>query len=97
MDRADELFGGEKGSLLDVVDNALNKGVVITGELTIGLAKVDLVYARLAVLLAAADQVLPGESRVFLERQAVRHEARVRRRRAAAAAADRSRSRKRGA
>jgi hypothetical protein len=39
----------------------LNKGVVLTGEVTIALAGVDLVYARLSLLLCAADRVLPRE------------------------------------
>lgn len=51
------------GTLLDLVDNVLNKGVVLNGELMLSLASVDLVYARLSVLLCAADFVLPtGES-----------------------------------
>jgi len=50
------------GSLLDLVDNLLNKGVVLTGEVTLGIAGVDLVYARLTVLLCAADRVLPTEA-----------------------------------
>ena len=56
-------------SLLDVVDNALTKGVVLHGDLTLALANVDLVYARLSVLLCAADKVLPGESTDFLRRR----------------------------
>lgn len=48
-----------EASLLDVVDNALNKGVVLSGDLTLGLAHIDLVYARLSLLLCAADRVLP--------------------------------------
>jgi hypothetical protein len=46
-------------SLLDVIDNLLNRGVVLHGELVLGLADVDLVYARLSLLLCAADRVLP--------------------------------------
>lgn len=46
-------------SLLDVIDNLLNRGVLLQGELVLGLADVDLVYARLSVLLCAADRVLP--------------------------------------
>jgi hypothetical protein len=46
-------------SLLDLLDNLLNKGVVVTGELTLGLAGIDLVYLELSALLAAADRVLP--------------------------------------
>jgi hypothetical protein len=52
----------EEASLLDVVDNALNKGVVLSGDLTLALAHVDLVYVRLSLLLCAADRVLQGEN-----------------------------------
>ena len=65
---------------LDIVDNVLNKGVVLSGDLTIALAQVDLIYARLSVLLCAADRVLPNEDTDFIER----HHARRRRRAAAA-------------
>lgn len=60
--QAQLVLGDEDASLLDVVDNVLSKGVVLTGDLTIALAQVDLVYARLSLLLCAADRVLPGES-----------------------------------
>jgi hypothetical protein len=46
-------------SLVDMVDSLLDKGVVLDGELVLGLADVDLVYVRLSLLLAAADRVLP--------------------------------------
>lgn len=46
-------------SLLDLVDSLLDKGVVLDGEIVLGLADVDLVYLRLSVLLAAADRVFP--------------------------------------
>jgi hypothetical protein len=36
----------------------LNKGVMANGDLTIGVAGVDLIYVRLAALLCAADRVL---------------------------------------
>ena len=44
-------------SLLDLVDNVLNKGIIISGEVVIGIAEVDLIYLRLGVLLCAADRV----------------------------------------
>jgi hypothetical protein len=44
-------------SLLDLVDNILTKGVVIDGEVVLGLAGVDLIYLRLGVILCAADRV----------------------------------------
>lgn len=53
------LLDSPNESLLDLVDNLLDKGVVLDGELVLGLADVDLVYVRLGVLLAAADRVFP--------------------------------------
>ena len=44
-------------SLLDLVDNVLTKGVVIDGEIMLGLAGVDLVYLRLGAVLCAADRI----------------------------------------
>ena len=58
---AQRILGDDEASLLDVVDNVLNKGVVLTGDITIALAQVDLIYARLSLLLCAADRVFPTE------------------------------------
>jgi len=71
------ILGPEDASLLDIVDNVLNKGVVLTGDITIGLAEIDLLYARLSLLLCAADRVLPTESHDVRERRSRRHAARV--------------------
>ena len=82
---AELVLGTEDTSLLDLVDNVLNNGVVLSGDVTIPLAHVDLVYARLSLLLCAADRVLPDED----EDPMVRHHARLqkkRRRRAERAA-----------
>ena len=49
-------------SLLDVLDNLLNRGVVLNAELVLALADVDLVYVRLSALLCAADRVLSDEA-----------------------------------
>jgi hypothetical protein len=81
---AERVLGTEDASLLDIVDNVLSKGVVLTGDVTIGLAQVDLVYARLSLLLCAADRVLPGEAPDPVERRSVRHA--LRRRQAGLAA-----------
>ena len=48
---------GEK-SLVDVLDNLLNQGVVLNADLILALADVDLVYVRLSALLCAADRVM---------------------------------------
>jgi hypothetical protein len=75
---AERILDGEGSSLLDVVDNALNKGVVLSGDVTLALAEVDLVYARLSLLLCAADRVLPNEDADFFERHRSRRAARRR-------------------
>ena len=48
-------------SLVDLVDSLLDKGVVLDGEVLLGLADVDLIYLRLAVILVAADRILPSK------------------------------------
>ncbi len=74
---AESILGTEDASLLDIVDNVLSKGVVLTGDITIGLAEVDLVYLRLSLLLCAADRVLPAEDSDVVARHSRRHAARV--------------------
>ena len=74
---AELVLGTEDSSLLDVIDNVLNKGVVLSGDITIALAQVDLVYARVSLLLCAADRVLPDEELDFFERH---HQRRIQRR-----------------
>ena len=79
---AELVLGSADASLLDIVDNVLSKGVVLSGDLTIALAQVDLIYARLSLLLCAADRVLPVESPDVLERHHVRNQLRAARRQA---------------
>ena len=52
------IIDAEEATLLDVIDNLLNKGVVINADVILALANVDLVYLRLSTLLCAADRVL---------------------------------------
>ena len=73
---AERVLSDDAATLLDVVDHALTKGVVLTGDVTIALAHVDLVYARLSLLLCAADRVLPGEDPDPIRRRHDRREAR---------------------
>jgi hypothetical protein len=56
--RAGAFVDGEESSLVDLIDNLLNKGVVINADVLLALADVDLIYLRLSVLLCAADRVL---------------------------------------
>jgi hypothetical protein len=43
----------EPVALVDLVDKVLSSGVVLTGDLTLAVADVDLVYVGLRVLLAS--------------------------------------------
>jgi hypothetical protein len=56
--RADAIIERADASLLEIIDHVLNKGVMIQGEVILGVAGVDLVYLRLNALLCAADKVL---------------------------------------
>jgi hypothetical protein len=40
-------------TLIELVDRVLNKGVVLTGDITLSVADVDLVYVGLRVLLSS--------------------------------------------
>ena len=53
------IFDETETSLVDVIDNLLNRGVVLNADLILALADVDLVYVRLSALLCAADRVWP--------------------------------------
>jgi hypothetical protein len=44
-------------SLLDVLDRVINQGVVLSGDITLSVADIDLVYIGLRVLLAPADRL----------------------------------------
>jgi gas vesicle protein GvpA/GvpJ/GvpM family len=48
-------------SLLDVIDNLLNQGVVLNADVILALANVDLVFIRLSALLCAAGRLLPPD------------------------------------
>jgi len=58
---ADQVLETNEGSVLDLIDHLLNKGVTATGDVTLGVAGVDLVYVRLSALLCAADRVLSAD------------------------------------
>jgi hypothetical protein len=53
------IVGDAEGSLLDLIDNLLSKGVMLNADLMLALANVDLIYIRLSALLCAADRLLP--------------------------------------
>lgn len=56
---AEDVIDVPEASVLDVLDHVLTKGVIATGDVTLGVAGVDLIYLRLSAILCAADRVLP--------------------------------------
>ena len=51
------IIDDDEASLLDLIDNLLNKGVMLNADLILALADVDLIYIRLSALLCGADRV----------------------------------------
>ena len=45
-------------SLVEILDRALGAGVVITGDVTVSLADIDLVYLNLRVLVGSVGTIL---------------------------------------
>ena len=60
-DEARAIFATTDTSLLEVIDNLLTKGVVLSGDVVLGIGGVDLIYARLSVLLCAVDKLLEAQ------------------------------------
>jgi len=54
---AAQVLAPPESTVLDVIDSLLNKGVMANGDVTLGVAGVDLVYLRLSSILCAADRI----------------------------------------
>jgi hypothetical protein len=57
----EQVLEPQDATVLDLLDRLLDKGVMANGDVTRGIAGVDLIYVRLAALLCAADRVLPRD------------------------------------
>jgi hypothetical protein len=57
---SDQVLDAPDATVLDLLDNLLNKGVMLNGDITLGVAGVDLIYLRLSTLLCAADRIFGG-------------------------------------
>ncbi|MEE6451651.1 gas vesicle protein [Gottfriedia acidiceleris] len=44
-------------TLLDILDGVLDKGVVITGDLVLSIADIDLVYVNICLLVTAVESI----------------------------------------
>ncbi len=60
---ADQVLETPESSVLDLLDHLLNKGVMANGDVTLGVAGIDLIYLRLSTILCAADRILPESER----------------------------------
>ena len=59
-------------TLLDLLDRVIENGVILTGDITLSVADVDLVYLGLRVLLAPVERLPELITRtVLLERSGV--------------------------
>jgi hypothetical protein len=51
-------------TLIELVDRVLNKGVVVSGDITLSVADVDLVYVGLRVLLSSVATLEEQRERI---------------------------------
>ncbi len=50
-------LSGRQVSLVEVLDRVLNKGAVLTGDITISIAGIDLLYVGLNLLVSSVETV----------------------------------------
>ena len=61
------LDDAEHISLCEALDRVLNKGVVVTGDATISVAGIDLIYLGLQIVLSSIETLRQGSSRAPVE------------------------------
>jgi len=59
----DDVLDPPDATLVDLLDRLLDKGVMANGDVTLGIAGVDLIYVRVSALLCAADRLMPPPAR----------------------------------
>jgi gas vesicle structural protein len=60
LERRDVSDLRQRVTLVELVDRVLNKGVVLTGDITLAVADVDLVYVGLRLLLSSVATLEEG-------------------------------------
>jgi hypothetical protein len=60
---ADQVLDPSEDTVLDLLDHLLNKGVMLNGDVTLGVAGIDLIYLRLSSIFCASDRIMPSERR----------------------------------
>ena len=59
----DQVLDPSQDTVLDLLDHLLNKGVMLNGDVTLGVAGIDLIYLRVSSIFCAADRIMPPERR----------------------------------
>ena len=77
---AEQVLDPSEDTVLDLLDHLLNKGVMLNGDVTLGVAGIDLIYLRLSSIFCAADRIMPPDRRAQRRRTARRPIARRSRR-----------------
>jgi hypothetical protein len=69
MSMSQALVDAREVTLLDLVDLAIDHGVILAGDITISVADIDLIYVALQVLLTSVERVeeLRAEREVVVE------------------------------
>jgi Gas vesicle protein len=65
---SDAGFPAERVSLVDLLDRVLAGGVVVTGEITLTIADVDLVLISLRALLTSVSALVNSETEMLEQR-----------------------------
>jgi hypothetical protein len=52
-----EVLKSKEVALSEILDRVLDKGVVISGDITISIADIDMIYLGLRVLLTSVDNL----------------------------------------
>ena len=70
MNDLDDLLGGSKLELSEVLSHILDKGVVLRGEVMLAVADIDLIKLDLGLLLTAVETALRHQQRGRISRRA---------------------------
>jgi len=60
MNGATERWSDNQVALVDLIDRVIGGGVVLTGDVVLGVAGVDLVYLGLRLVIAPAHEIEPS-------------------------------------
>jgi len=62
-----------KINLVETLDRVLNKGIVISGDVTISLANVDLIYVQLRLLISSVETAMKMQGKYPLSEKEIQN------------------------